>query len=152
MKQFSDTHRNFVFCAWSSQTLQNEGSKQLPNEGFSAQGQNPKIVLSPRRGLSLRGLKQSKITSFFEPFASALDMLPWYRFFRDLSRFLGEMGAQRARKKERKNGSKIGASVVSALAAAESTKPRSPRSLEWKFRIRYTYIPYIFLMNSIYIS
>ena len=31
MKQFSDTHWNLVFCAWSSQTLQNEGPKQLPN-------------------------------------------------------------------------------------------------------------------------
>ena len=65
MKQFSDTHWNLVFCAWSSQTLQNEGPKQLPNKAFSAQGQNPKIVLSPRRGLSLRGLTQSKITGFF---------------------------------------------------------------------------------------
>ena len=76
---------------------------------------------------------------FFEPCASALDMEPWYHCFRDLLRFLSEMGAQRARKKERKTGSKIGASVVSALAAAESTNarsPRSPRSLEWKFRIR----------------
>ena len=65
MKQFSDTHWNLVFCAWSLQTLQNEGAKQLPNGAFSAQGQNPKIVLSPKRGLSLRGLKQSKIISFF---------------------------------------------------------------------------------------
>ena len=65
IKQFSDTHWNLVFCAWSSQTLQNEGPKHLRNWVFSAQGQNPKIVLSPRRGLSLRGLKQSKITSFF---------------------------------------------------------------------------------------
>ena len=88
-------------------------------------------------GLVCEVLSNPKSQVFFEPFASALDMLPWYRFFRDLSRFLGEMGAQRARKKERKTGSKIGASVVSALAAAESTKPRSPRSLEWKFRIRY---------------
>ena len=45
------------------------------------------------------------------------------------------MGAQRAKKKERKTGSKIGASVVSALAAAESTNARILRSLEWKFRI-----------------
>ena len=86
-------------------------------------------------GLVCEVLSNPKSQVFFEPFASALDMLPWYRFFRDLSRFLGEMGAQRARKKERKTGSKIGASVVSALAAAESTKLRAIRSLEWKFRI-----------------
>ena len=104
IKKFSDTHWNLVFCAWSSQTLQNEGPKQLPNEDFSAQGQNPKIVLSPARGLSLRGLKQSKMTHVFEPFTSALDMVPWYRCFRDLSRFLNEMGAQRASKQEWKNG------------------------------------------------
>ena len=65
MKQFSDTHWNLVFCAWSSQTLQNEGPKQSRNEAFSAKGQNPKIVLSPARGLSLRGLKQPKTMCFF---------------------------------------------------------------------------------------
>ena len=87
-------------------------------------------------GLVCEVLSNPKSQVFLEPFASALEMLPWYRFFRHLSRILGEMGAQRARKKERTTGSKIGASVVSALAAAESTNARSPRSPEWKFRIR----------------
>ena len=104
INKFSDIHRNLVFCAWSSQTLPIEGPKQFPHEAFSANGQNPKIVLSPTRGLSLRGLKQSKISFFSETFARALDMVPWYRCFRDLSRFLNEIGAQRACKKERKNG------------------------------------------------
>ena len=88
-------------------------------------------------GLVCEVLSNTKSHVFFEPFASALDMVPWYRCFGDWSRFLGEMGVQRARKKERKTGSKIGASVVSALAAAESTNARVPRSLEWKFRIRF---------------
>ena len=65
IKQFSDIHRNLVFCAWSSQTLQNEGPKQLLNEAFSAHGQNLKIMLSPTRGLNLRGLTQSQIMCFF---------------------------------------------------------------------------------------
>ena len=72
------------------------------NEVFSAKVQNPKIVLSPTHGLNLRGLKQSIF--WFEPFASALDMVPWYSRVGDLSRFLCEMGAQRASKNKWKNG------------------------------------------------
>ena len=105
-------------------------------ELFLHRAKTRKSCSRPDAGLVYEDLSNPKSQVFFEPFASALDMLPWYRFFPDLSRFLGEMGAQRARKKERKTGSQIGASVVSALAAAESTNARVPRSLEWKFRIR----------------
>ena len=55
-------------------------------------------------GLVCEVLSNPKSHVFFEPFAAALDMVPWYRFFRDLSRFLSEMGGQRASKKEGKNG------------------------------------------------
>ena len=54
-------------------------------------------------GLVCEVLSIPKSYVFFEP-GSALDMVPWYRCFRDLSRFWNEMGAQRACKKEQQNG------------------------------------------------
>ena len=41
---------------------------------------------------------------FFRTICAALDMVPWYHCFQDLSIFLNEMGAQRASKTKRKNG------------------------------------------------
>ena len=103
MKQFSDTHWNLVFCAWSSQTLQNEGPKQLPNEAFSAQGQNPKIVLSPRRGLSLRGLKQSKITSFFRTICVSPGHAALVPLFSRFIEIFGRNGSPESEEKRKKN-------------------------------------------------
>ena len=117
----------------SKMKVQNNSQMEL----FLHRAKTRKSCSRPDAGLVWEVLSNRKSQVFFEPFASALDMLPWYRFFRDLSIFLGEMGAQRAMKKERKTGSKISASGVSALAAAESTKPRVLRSLEWEFRIRW---------------
>ena len=112
----------------SKMKVQNNSQIEL----FLHRAKTRKSCSRPDAGSVCEVLSKPKSQVFLEPFASALEMLPWYRFLQDFSRILGEMGAQRARKKERKTGSKIGASVVSALAAAESTNARSLRSLEWK--------------------
>ena len=53
-------------------TLQNNLQNRLQNQPFSQEVQNLKILLSPRRGRSFRGLDPFKITYFFEPFLQPL--------------------------------------------------------------------------------
>ena len=75
---------------------------------FSAQGQNPKIVLSPRRGLSLRGLKQSKITSFFRTICVSPGHAALVPLFFEIYRDFGEKWEPRDRgKKNEKPGPKL---------------------------------------------
>ena len=130
IKQFSETHRNLVFSAWSSQTLQNEGPKQLPNGAFSAQGQNPKIVLSPRRGLSLRGLKQSKITSFFRTICVSPGHAALVPLFSRFIEILGRNGSPESEEKRKKNRVQnwcLRGERSSSSREHEAPKPPRPR-------------------------
>ena len=66
-------------------TLQNDIQNGLQNQPFSQEVQNLKILLSPRRGPSFRGLDPFKITSFFEPFSQPLSNPSLQRTFPDFS-------------------------------------------------------------------
>ena len=71
-RHFQVSPRNSFYAMGAPKTLQNYLQNGLQNQSFSQEVQNLKILLSPRRGPSFRGLDPFKITSFFEPFLQPL--------------------------------------------------------------------------------
>ena len=72
IKHFQVSPRNSFYAMGAPKTLQNHLQNGFQNQPFSQEVQNLKILLSPRRGPSFRGLDPFKITSFFEPFLQPL--------------------------------------------------------------------------------
>ena len=71
-RHFQVSPRNSFYAIRAPKKLQNYFQNWLQNQPFSQEVQNLKILLSPRRGPSFRGLDTLKITSFFEPFSQPL--------------------------------------------------------------------------------
>ena len=71
-RHFQVSPRNSFYAMGAPKTLQNDLQNGFQNQPFSQEVQNLKILLSPRRGPSFRGLDPFKITSFFEPFSQPL--------------------------------------------------------------------------------
>ena len=71
-RHFQASPRNSFYTSRAPKKLQNYLQNALQNQPFSQEAQILKILLSPRRGPSFRGLDTLKITSFFEPFLQPL--------------------------------------------------------------------------------
>ena len=85
IKTFSGVPQELVLCDGSSQNAPKLPPIGLQNQPFSQEVQNLKILLSPRREPSFRGLDPFKITSFFEPFSQPLSNPSLQHTFPDFS-------------------------------------------------------------------
>ena len=64
-RHFQASPRNSFYTIRAPNKLQNYLQNGFPNQHFSQEDQNLKILLSPRRGPSFQGLDTLKISSFF---------------------------------------------------------------------------------------